>query len=107
MAGDSDLFEYHSSPIDWCEDNYSYHYQVIEFWNTLSNVPFFYVSIAMLILFRGIVLYSLSFSSFHDLQKDYARKIDSHMFFVPVLLMSVGLGIFSIPFFLISLRNFL
>jgi len=34
-------FEPLSSPIDWCEENYKVHPQIVEFWNSLSSFALF------------------------------------------------------------------
>ncbi len=38
------MFEYHSSPIDWCESNFEVSYFIAEFYNTLTTLPMLYVA---------------------------------------------------------------
>ena len=32
------MFEYHSSDIGWCERNYVYNSNIVEFWNTITSL---------------------------------------------------------------------
>ena len=36
-----DSVRWHSSPIDWCEDNYEHHTHIAEFWNVMSGLIVF------------------------------------------------------------------
>jgi len=65
----------HSSPIDWCEENYEMHSSVAEFWNTYSN----------LFTFPIIVLAWW-------LHSDFINIIDPRFIFTLVSLFSVGAG---------------
>ena len=62
-----------SSPIDWCEENYSFSPHIAEFINTISNVLFFVMPPFLMFL-----------------HKDYARHCGNGIHFIWVLLMVVG-----------------
>lgn len=63
-----------SSPLDWCEPNYTIHPYIAEFTNTISNVVFIILSLLYAYLFR-----------------DYARKVNGWVNVVWSLLAIVGL----------------
>ncbi|KAG9008068.1 hypothetical protein FRB94_013725 [Tulasnella sp. JGI-2019a] len=44
----------HTSSIDWCEDNYTHHPLVAEFWNTFSNIPFIALGIFGILSTRAL-----------------------------------------------------
>eukprot|EP00756_Hemistasia_phaeocysticola_P033469 Hpha_TRINITY_DN16465_c1_g7::TRINITY_DN16465_c1_g7_i1::g.160755::m.160755/K01441/ACER1_2, ASAH3; alkaline ceramidase len=65
----------HSSPIDWCEENYETHPGVAEFWNTFSNLATFpIVALAWW------------------LHADFIERIDSRFSFTLLSLFTVGAG---------------
>ena len=62
-----------SSPIDWCEDNYSFSPHIAEFINTISNVLFLVMPPFLMFL-----------------HKDYARHCGNGIHFIWLLLIVVG-----------------
>ena len=64
-----------SSPVDWCEDNYTHSPVIAEFWNTVSNILF--------LLMPPILIH---------LHKPYAATVGPGIHVVWVLLMVVGLS---------------
>lgn len=88
---------YESSDIDWCEDNYTHSPYIVEFYNTISNIPF--------ILFYAIGLRSFRYMSCQDY--DYFlygclffTGISSFYFHATLSLYSQLLDEFSIIFLL-------
>eukprot|EP00939_MAST-03C_sp_MAST-3C-sp1_P001765 g1765.t1 len=56
MAHQKEIVEslkWHSSPVDWCEENYAVSSYVVEFWNTLSSATLCVVAIALAITSRS------------------------------------------------------
>ncbi|XP_044541137.1 alkaline ceramidase 1 [Gracilinanus agilis] len=68
------IFSYQSSEIDWCEKNFQYSELVAEFYNTISNVPFF--------IFGPLMMY---------LMHPYAQKRSLKVHLVWFLFILVGL----------------
>eukprot|EP00754_Rhynchopus_humris_P001794 Rhum_TRINITY_DN11028_c0_g1::Rhum_TRINITY_DN11028_c0_g1_i1::g.41959::m.41959/K01441/ACER1_2, ASAH3; alkaline ceramidase len=67
--------EWHSSPIDWCEENYETSEAIVEFWNTLSGVFIFPVAIMAWLL-----------------HKSFRQHVDPHFAFCLLTLTCVGAG---------------
>ncbi|XP_069864298.1 alkaline ceramidase 1 [Dipodomys merriami] len=68
------IFSYQSSEVDWCEDNFQHSELVAEFYNTFSNVSFFFFGPLLLVLM-------------HPYAKQRSRSIQG----VCVLFMFIGL----------------
>ncbi|XP_011268992.2 alkaline ceramidase [Camponotus floridanus] len=68
-------FEAGSSPVDWCEGNYSISPSIAEFMNTFSNVVFLLLPPVLMHLFR-----------------DYGRFVNPGIHIIWFLLMIVGLS---------------
>ncbi|XP_033328539.1 alkaline ceramidase isoform X2 [Megalopta genalis] len=68
-------FEPGSSPVDWCERNYSISSSIAEFMNTLSNLVFLLLPPILMHLFR-----------------DYGRFVNPGIHVIWFLLMIVGLS---------------
>lgn len=68
-------FEPGSSPIDWCEENYTFSPSIAEFVNTFSNILFFVFPPVLIYLFRG-----------------YGNSVNPCIHIIWVLLIVVGLS---------------
>ena len=68
-------FSYGSSPIDWCEENYTVSPYIAEFFNTISNVLLATVPLVLL-----------------KLHKPYAEAVGSKIQVVTVMVVVVGLS---------------
>tara|TARA_Y100001970_G_scaffold178556_2_gene217419 strand:+ start:1585 stop:2232 length:648 start_codon:yes stop_codon:yes gene_type:complete len=87
------MFKYETSKISWCEDKYIYNNNIVEYWNTFSNIIFIFASIYgifkiyydkndmkyfyNLFLFLGIVgicstIYHMTLSLFGQLLDEWA-----------------------------------
>nr|XP_009858189.1 alkaline ceramidase-like isoform X2 [Ciona intestinalis] len=52
MKLNSHIFEYHSSPVNWCEPDYAVSQHTAEFWNSVTNIPMLIVAPIMMHLYR-------------------------------------------------------
>lgn len=64
-----------SSPIDWCEPNYTMHPSIAEFTNTISNITFILLSPVFIYLYR-----------------DYARVVNHGVTIIWILFAIVGIS---------------
>jgi hypothetical protein len=80
-----------SSPVDWCEDNYSTNQSIAEFVNTISNFGFLVFPPVLIILF-----------------KPYGKYIQREIHYVWVLLIVVGIfsAYFHATLSLVSTNNY-
>lgn len=70
-------FQYQSSPLDWCEENYVYSPWIVEFWNTVSSLALCAVAVA------GLAVYG---------RQEHIRDFEPRFYFLWSLLFVVGAG---------------
>ena len=69
--------EWHSSPLDWCEQNYIYSPYIVEFWNSLSS---------MLLALGGLVGYLVYRND------AYLNKFEPQIYLIWAMMFVVGVG---------------
>jgi hypothetical protein len=85
------MFSYTSSNIDWCEDNFTHHPYIVEFWNTISNIPFVLLYFLGMynfnrvkcngndkILYRMYLFVGLSSMYFHATLSHFGQLLDEY-----------------------------
>lgn len=70
-------FEYHSSPLDWCEGNLEYHPWIVEFWNSMSSFVLAAVGVFGYLIYR---------------QNKNIHKYEPQFFILWAMMVVVGLG---------------
>ncbi|KAJ3295959.1 Alkaline ceramidase 3, partial [Rhizoclosmatium sp. JEL0117] len=89
-AGNTGFWGDATSLVDWCESNYEVTHFVAEFWNTVSNLPFFllaYIGIQTLrelrvtelrdyLGFLSLVMISIGSILFHGTMQYHAQILD-------------------------------
>ena len=93
------LLTYKSSHLDWCEDNFIFSKHIAEFYNTISNLPYIFLSILGILAFQQMNTHNTDKIMYGSL---CVIGITSFYFHMTLSLLGQLLDEFSIIFLLIN-----
>ena len=92
-----DSFNYETSEVDWCEENYKHSKYIIEYYNTISNLSYIFLSFYGLYVFKdlncklykkifiNLLIIGLSSIIFHSTLSLFGQVIDEFTIFILIM----------------------